>query len=52
MECRRIEDGTSTKTTLRNFGVQIGKVAGLGTDGGSVMASDMNGLRGLMGEEN
>ena len=58
MECRKVEDGkaptimNSTKTTLRNFGVKIGKVAGLGTDGAAVMASDMNGLRGLMGEEN
>ena len=47
MECRKVEDGKApiimdrTKTTTWNFGVQIGKVDGLWTDGAAVIASDL-----------
>ena len=51
MECRKLEDGyapttmDSTETTLWNFVVQIGKVAGLGIDGAAVIVGDLNGVR-------
>ena len=47
MGCRRVEDGKApiimdrTKTTMWNFGDQIGKMDGLWTDGAAVMASDL-----------
>ena len=58
LECRQVRDGKAptvmeaVQTSLRNFGVPVAKVAGLGTDGAAVMASQLNGLRGLMAEEN
>ena len=58
LECRQVRDGKAStmmeavQTSLWNFGVPVAKVAGLRTDAAAVMASELNGLRGLMAEEN
>lgn len=38
----------SVRDALAEFGVPMSKVVGLGTDGASVMASDLNGVTGLI----
>ena len=58
LKCKTIRDGTAntvleaTIDILQSFGIRPLKVMGLGTDGASVMASDRNGLNGLMKELN
>ena len=42
----------AVKTVIIKFGVHISKVMGLGIDGGSVMASELNGVNGLMKLDN
>ena len=54
MKMKKIKDGKAVtifgtiREVFEEFGVEFKKVVGLGTDGASVMASDMNGVTGLI----
>src|SRR6218665_1344055 len=58
LTCQSIRDGTAAsllaliQETFKNFCVPITKVVGLGADGASVVASDLNGVNGLMKQLN
>ena len=58
LQCAKIKDGCAATVfqaltdVLKHFEVPYKKVVGLGTDGASVMASDRNGLNGLVKREN
>ncbi|XP_071793337.1 zinc finger protein 862-like [Asterias amurensis] len=58
LQCVEVRDGTSktlysaVHKTLASYKVPIRKVVGLGTDGASAVASDINGLNGLITADN
>ena len=58
MDCVSVPDGkaltvvNAIKTVITKFGVDISKVVGLGSDGASAMASELNGVNGLLMQEN
>ena len=58
LDCVTVRDGKSTTAvdaadvTMKKFGVPMTKVIGLGSDGASVMASDIRGVNGMMKQLN
>ena len=42
----------AVKTVITKFGVDINQVVGLGRDSASAMASELNGVNGLLKQEN
>ena len=58
MDCVSVPDGkaltvvNAVKSVITKFGVPISKVVGLGSDGASAMASELNGVNGLLKQDN
>ena len=58
LDCVAVRDGKATTVvdavdvTMKKFGVPMTKVIGLGSDGASVMASDIRGVNGMMKQLN
>ena len=58
LDCVAVRDGKAATVvdavgvTMKKFGVPMTKVIGLGSDGASVMASDIRGVNGMLKKQN